>query len=118
MSEASHGAARITQLSVKEKAALYAAYIPLFTNGGIFIPTAREYRLGDEVYVVLTLLDEPQRYTISGKVAWIAPANSPGTRRQGIGVSFPADEKARLLKARIEEILGPGLASRRFTQTV
>ena len=39
----------VIQLAIKERAALYAAYIPLFTEGGIFIPTARDYRLGDDV---------------------------------------------------------------------
>ena len=48
--------------AIKEKAALYAAYIPLFTEGGIFIPTAREYKLGDDIYVLLSLPEDPQRY--------------------------------------------------------
>lgn len=43
----------VIQLSIKEKAALYAAYIPLFAEGGIFIPSSRDYRLGDDVYVLL-----------------------------------------------------------------
>jgi type IV pilus assembly protein PilZ len=59
----------VIQLAIKEKAALYAAYIPLFEDGGIFIPTTREYRLGDDVYVLLTLPDDPQRYPVAGKVA-------------------------------------------------
>jgi type IV pilus assembly protein PilZ len=33
-------------------------------------------------------------------------------------VRFPADEKSRLLKARIEEILGGHLGSERPTQTI
>ena len=36
----------VIQLAIKEKAALYAAYIPIFTDGGVFIPTSREYKLG------------------------------------------------------------------------
>ena len=27
----------VIQLSIKEKAALYAAYIPMFTEGGVFL---------------------------------------------------------------------------------
>jgi type IV pilus assembly protein PilZ len=108
----------VIQLSIKEKGALYAAYIPLFTDGGIFVPSAREYRLGQDVYVLLTLPDDTQRYPVSGKVAWITPAGTMGTRTQGIGIRFPADEKSRILRARIEEILGAHLASDRPTQTV
>ena len=72
----------VIQLAIKEKAALYAAYIPAFSEGGIFVPSAREHRLGDDVYVLLTLLDDPQRYPVSGKVAWITPARAAGNRTQ------------------------------------
>ncbi len=108
----------VIQLSIKEKAALYAAYIPLFDEGGIFIPTSREYRLGDDVYVLLTLPDDPTRYPVAGKVAWITPQRASGNRAPGIGIRFPADDKSRQLKQRIEETLGSALASNRPTQTV
>ncbi|WP_332774971.1 PilZ domain-containing protein [Polaromonas sp.] len=108
----------VIQLAIKEKAALYAAYIPLFTDGGMFIPSAREHRLGDDVYVLLTLPDDNQRYPVAGKVAWVTPARAAGNRTQGVGVRFPSDEKSRLLKLKIEEILGAHLASERPTQTI
>ena len=108
----------VVQLAIKEKAALYAAYIPLFQEGGIFIPTAREYQLGADVYVLMTLPDDTQRYPIAGKVAWVTPARAAGNRTQGVGVRFPADEKSRALKLKIEEILGAHLASDRPTQTI
>lgn len=108
----------VIQLAIKEKAALYAAYIPLFQEGGIFIPTAREYQLGADVYVLMTLPDDIQRYPIAGKVAWVTPARAAGNRTQGVGVRFPADEKSRALKLKIEEILGAHLASDRPTQTI
>ncbi len=108
----------VIQLSIKEKAALYAAYIPLFADGGIFIPSSREYRLGDDVYVLLSLPDDPQRYPVAGKVAWVTPAKASGGRTQGVGIRFPADEKSRMLKLKIEEILGANLGSDRATQTL
>ena len=108
----------VIQLAIKEKAALYAAYIPMFAEGGIFIPSTREYRLGDDVYVLITLPDDAQRYPIAGKVAWITPARSVGNRTQGIGIRFPKDEKSDQLKTRIEQILGTALNSDRPTQTI
>lgn len=108
----------VVQLAIKEKAALYAAYIPLFKEGGVFIPTAREYQLGADVYVLMTLPDDTQRYPIAGKVAWVTPARASGNRSQGVGVRFPNDEKSRLLKLKIEEILGAHLTSDRPTQTI
>lgn len=108
----------VIQLAIKEKAALYAAYIPLLAEGGIFIPTTRDYRLGDDVYVLLSLPDDAQRYPIAGKVAWVTPAKAAGARTQGVGVQFPRDEKSRLLKLKIEDILGTHLTSDRSTQTI
>jgi type IV pilus assembly protein PilZ len=108
----------VIQLSIKEKAALYAAYIPMFTDGGVFIPTTREYTLGDDVYVLLSLPEDLQRYPVAGKVAWVTPAKAAGGRTQGVGISFPKDEKTRALKLKIEEILGAHMASDRPTQTI
>lgn len=108
----------VIQLAIKEKAALYAAYIPLFTDGGVFIPTTRDYKLGDDVYVLLSLPDDPQRYPVAGKVAWLTPANASGGRTQGVGVRFPGDEKTRALRVRIEEMLGTSIQSAKPTQTI
>lgn len=108
----------VIQLAIKEKAALYAAYIPIFAEGGVFIPTAREYALGDDIYVLLSLPEDVQRYPVAGKVAWITPAKAAAGRTQGVGIMFPRDEKSRALKLKIEEILGAHLASDRPTQTI
>ena len=108
----------VIQLAIKEKAALYAAYIPMFTEGGIFIPSEREYRLGDDVYVLITLPEDHQRYPVAGKVAWITPARASGHRTQGVGIRFPKDEKSEQLKVKIEQILGSALGSDRPTQTI
>lgn len=108
----------VMQLAIKEKAALYAAYIPFFTEGGIFVPTPRNYKLGDDVYVLLTLPEDTQRYPVAGRVAWVTPPRAGGNRTQGIGVQFPKDDKSRLLKLKIEELLGTALGSERPTQTI
>lgn len=108
----------VMQLVFREKGALYAAYMPVLADGGLFVPTTRDYRLGEDIYLLLTLPDDPQRYPVAGKVAWITPANASGGRTQGVGVRFPADEKTRTLKLRIEEILGTAISSAKPTQTI
>ena len=117
---ASAAAARpsVIQLVFREKGALYAAYMPVFADGGLFVPTTREYRLGEDIYLLLSLPDDPQRYPVAGKVGWITPANASGGRTQGVGVRFPTDEKTRLLKLKIEEILGTSISSAKPTQTI
>jgi type IV pilus assembly protein PilZ len=79
----------VIQLVFREKGALYAAYIPLLTDGGLFVPTAREYRLGEDIYLLLSLPDDPQRYPVAGKVAWITPNNASGGRTQGRRRALP-----------------------------
>jgi type IV pilus assembly protein PilZ len=112
------GRPSVIQLVFREKGALYAAYIPLFSDGGLFVPTTRDYRIGDDIYLLLSLPDDPQRYPVAGKVGWITPANASGGRTQGVGVRFPTDEKTRLLKLRIEELLGTSIQSAKPTQTI
>jgi type IV pilus assembly protein PilZ len=108
----------VIQLVFREKGALYAAYVPILLDGGLFVPTTREYKLGDDIYLLLSLPDDPQRYPVAGKIAWITPANASGGRTQGVGVRFPNDEKTRLLKLKIEELLGTQLQSAKPTQTI
>jgi type IV pilus assembly protein PilZ len=108
----------VIQLVFREKGALYAAYVPILLDGGLFVPTTREYKLGEDIYLLLSLPDDPQRYPVAGKVAWITPANASGGRTQGVGVRFPNDEKTRLLKLKIEEMLGTQLQSAKPTQTI
>jgi len=108
----------VIQLVFREGGALYAAYMPMFSEGGIFVPTTRDYKLGEDIYLLLSLPDDPQRYPVAGKVAWITPANASAGRTQGVGVRFPNDEKTRLLKLKIEEILGTSISSSKPTQTI
>ena len=112
------GRPSVLSLSIKEKAALYAAYMPYLKNGGIFVPTNKAYKLGDEIYLILALMDDPNKYPIAGKVAWVTPAGANNSKAQGIGVHFPADESGQRVKLRIEEMLGAALRSSRATHTL
>ena len=108
----------VLSLAIKEKAALYAAYMPFLKHGGMFVPTPKPYKLGDEIYLILALMDDPNKYPIAGKVAWITPAGANNNKAQGIGVHFPDDETGHRAKLRIEEILGAALRSSRATHTL
>jgi type IV pilus assembly protein PilZ len=108
----------VLSLPIKEKAALYAAYMPFLTNGGVFVPTNKPYKIGDEIYLILTLMDDPTKYPIAGKIAWITPAGAANSKAQGIGVHFSADESGQRVKLRIEELLGAAMRSTRATHTL
>lgn len=108
----------VLSLTIKERSALYAAYMPFLRHGGLFIPSAREYTLGDEVFLVLTLLDDAQKLAVPGKVAWITPAGANNNRTQGVGIEFGADDAGKQAKLKIETLLGGALNSTRPTHTM
>ena len=108
----------VLSLNINSKSALYAAYMPFIKQGGLFIPTTRPYAIGDEIFMLLTLMDEPARLPIAGTVVWITPAGAQGNKNQGIGVRFSADESGQAARNKIETILGGHLSSSRPTHTI
>jgi type IV pilus assembly protein PilZ len=108
----------VLSLNINSKSALYAAYMPHLKNGGLFIPTNRPYDMCDEVFMLLTLMDDPTRIPVAGKVAWITPAGAQGGKVQGIGVHFNNDEAGVEIKRKIEGLLGGTLSSNRPTHTL
>ena len=70
----------ILSLTIKDKNALYAAYIQFIKNGGLFIPTSKKYKLGDEVFMLLSLMDETERLPVAGKIIWITPVRRQSCR--------------------------------------
>jgi type IV pilus assembly protein PilZ len=120
MTGASSGGARpgVLSLSIKEKSALYAAYMPYLKHGGIFIPTTKQYKLGDEVFMLLTLMSDPNKIPVAGKVVWITPSGAQGGKTQGIGVEFAANESGIAARNKIEGLLGGSLKSTRPTHTM
>ena len=106
----------ILSLTIKDKAVLYAAYMPFVQNGGLFIPTAKQYSLGDEVFLLLTLMEEPEKLPVAGKVVWITPKGAGGTRASGIGVQF--NDETDAARKKIETYLAGALQSDRPTHTM
>ena len=111
------GRPSVLSLNIREKNALYAAYMPQLKNGGIFIPTARAHRLGDEVFMLVSLPEEAAKIPVSGKLVWITPADAQGKRAQGVGIQFSADEAGRSAKKKIEGLLAGMLDSSKITHT-
>ena len=107
----------ILTLSIREKSALYQAYMPFVKNGGLFIPTQRQYQLGDEVFMLITLLDEEEKLPVTGRIIWITPKGSQGGRLAGIGVQFSEQDNGKA-RDRIENALAGMLKSDRLTHTL
>lgn len=108
----------ILSLAIKDKAQLYGAYMPYLKSGGIFVPTPKRYFLGDEVFLLLTLLDEKDRLPVAGKVVWVTPPGAQGNRTAGIGVQFADSAEGYAVKGKIEAILAGTLNADKPTQTM
>lgn len=108
----------VLSLSIKEKSALFAAYMPFLKGGGIFIPTTKQYRLGDEVFMLLTLMEDPNKIPVAGKVVWITPPGAHGGKTQGIGVQFDKNDSGIAARNKVEGLLGGSLKSVRQTHTM
>ena len=106
----------ILSLTIRDKTVLYAAYMPFIEHGGLFIPTNKSYSLGDEVFMLLSLMDEPEKIPVAGKVVWITPKGAQGNRSAGIGVQFTGDDDVAASK--IENYLAGSLDSQRPTHTM
>lgn len=106
----------ILTLTIKDKAVLYAAYMPFIKNGGLFIPTGKNYHLGDEVFLLLNLMDEPEKLPVAGKVVWVTPKGAQGNRAAGIGVQFNEEDESA--KNKIETYLAGSLTSDRPTHSM
>jgi len=78
----------ILSLTIRDKSALYASYMPFIKNGGLFIPTAKPYKIGDEVFMLLTLMDSKEKIPVAGHVVWVTPPGAQSNRTAGIGVQF------------------------------
>jgi type IV pilus assembly protein PilZ len=117
---ADHPSARpgAISLNIKEKSILYAAYMPYVKGGGIFIPTARAYKLGDEIFMLISLMDDPTKMPVAGRVMWVTPAGCHGNRVQGVGVQFKDDDSGAAVKGRIESLLSGQLLLARQTHTM
>ena len=106
----------ILSLTIKDKAVLYSAYMPFLRYGGLFVPTNKTYDIGDEVFMLLTLMDEPEKIPIAGTVVWVTPRGAQGNRTAGIGVQF--SEQDANANSKIENHLAGSLSSDRPTHTM
>ena len=91
----------ILSLTIKDKNALYAAYMPFVKGGGLFIPTNKAYSVSDEVFMLITLMDEKEKLPVAGRIIWITPRGAEGNRATGIGVQFSDQDHGEIGRAHV-----------------
>ena len=108
----------VLSLNVSSRSALYAAYMPFLSHAGLFVPTSKHYTLGDEVFMLVQLMDDPTRHPVAGRVAWITPPGAQGNRVAGIGVQFAESSEGDAARTRIEAVLAGILSQEKPTHTM
>lgn len=107
----------VISIAIKDKQALYMSYMPFIQNGGLFVPSKKEHSLGDELFLLVQIMDEVEPVHISGKVVWISPPGAVGNRPRGVGIQFLGDD-AKKISNLIESKLGGSLSLTRPTHTM
>lgn len=118
MGRLARGGAKKTMLAltIKDKVVLYNAYMPFVKNGGIFVPNKTDYEIGDEVFMLLNLMDESEKIPIAGKVIWVAKKGVKSPHTPGVGIQFTESENQA--KDKIETYLAGSLGSANSTHTM
>lgn len=93
----------IIHAHIPDKDTLYACYMPFIAGGGLFIPSNQAVSLGEEVFVLATLPDQPQKVPLTGKVIWLSYQHS-GSHVKGFGMQL-SGEKGRYYKSEAEKML-------------
>lgn len=107
----------VMSLAIRDKNTLYSSYMSYLKNGGLFIPTDKTFELGDEVFLLLSLMEEKERFPVTGKVVWITPRSTPGGRQMGIGIQFSGVDGVKV-QQKIETYLAGTLKADRPTNTL
>lgn len=107
----------VISIAIKDKQALYMSYMPFVENGGLFVPTKKDYELGDEMFLLVKIIDEAEPIHISGKVIWISPTGALGNRPRGVGLQFVGDDASSIVRL-IESKLGTSVSLTRATHTM
>ena len=108
----------ILPVAIKDETTLYQSYMPFLKGGGLFVPSGKRYNLGDELFLLINLMDDKERLPVTGTVVWITPQGAQGNRVAGIGVQFAESVEGEAARQRIEALLGARLASEKATFTL
>lgn len=88
----------------KTKEQLHRAYMPFIKGGGLFIPTPKDYAMGDPVKLLLKIMDEPEQFTLDTQIVWITPQGAQDGRKAGIGVQL-SGEMGEQVRGKIDTYL-------------
>lgn len=105
-------------VNIRTKEQLYAANMSFIKDGALFIPTTRDFRLGDLLMLDIRLVDEKEPYTLRAKVVWVTPAGAQRGLTPGIGLRFLDEKLGKELQAKVNTYLAGMIESEERTETM
>ncbi|MBN3860578.1 pilus assembly protein [Neisseriaceae bacterium PsAf] len=114
MSEAKE--VKMIQLHIDDLDWLYKSYMKFVTEGGIYFFSNEDFLIGDEVFLILSIEIDfvNKKYPMRTEIIW----KNAHLSEKGYGVSFGADEVAKMAKKDIETLLENVLDSDKKTFTM
>lgn len=110
------GKGGILTVDISDENLLYQHYMSFVEGGGLFVPTKKNYELGDDIFFLLSIYLRPEPIPMTGKVVWVTHKGSGSFKQEGVGVQL-GEEQAEL-KVDIEQALTGTVHSHKPTFTM
>ncbi len=98
----------IVKLNIANRHELLRCYIKQFKGGGVFAKGKYNYKIGDKIFVLISLQETNESIAVNTTVGWIASSSVIGYP-EGIGCQFTSDKACLSAKNKIETMLGTAL---------
>ena len=95
-------------ISFESAGAFYEAYLRNISEGGVYIATQRDLRMGDRFLLTVAVDDGNEQVTLTVEVVWVNKRPSPGSGLDpGVGVAWLdlTPEKKALIKGVVHRAL-------------
>ena len=105
-------------ITIRDRTLLYNSWMSFSKTGGLFVPSEEPFKIGDEVMIVLNVMEHDRGFILLCKVGWISASAGNAAHPKGVGLVFPGDDNGRAAKAVCEMNLAGLLDNPRMTYTM
>lgn len=106
------------KITIRDRTVLYNSWMSFTKTGGLFIPSDETFEMGDEVMLILSVMENDRSFILMCKVVWIASNSGNANHPKGVGVLFPSDDNGKAAKNACETNLAGLLDNPRPTYTM
>ncbi|MDO5687289.1 MAG: PilZ domain-containing protein [Neisseria sp.] len=109
---------KMITLNIRDRTMLYSSYMSYLKSGGLFVVTSDEFTMGEEVLLVLEIMEHDAKFPLRTHVVWQNPKGNNPMRPGGIGLAFSGDDVSKQARTVIETNLAGLLDNPRPTYTM